>query len=91
MILELDMGNTRLKWRIRDRQATLTQGAVGVDESLDLLVDRIDPYRREIDRVAVVSVVGRVLEQNLIDWSLAYLALRPLFARSGVACGPGAR
>jgi type III pantothenate kinase len=27
------------------------------------------------------------LEQNLIDWSLANLALRPLFARSGVACG----
>lgn len=87
MILELDMGNTRLKWRIRDRQITLTQGAVGVEESLDLLADRIDPYRREIDKVVVASVVGRTLEQNLIDWSLAYLALRPLFARSGVACG----
>lgn len=87
MILEVDMGNTRLKWRVKDQQTTLVQGAMGVEESLDLLADRVGPYRREIKVVAVASVVGRDLEQNLIDWSLAYLALRPLFARSGVACG----
>lgn len=87
MILEIDMGNTRLKWRVRDRQTTLIQGAMGVEESLDLLADRIDPYRSAISVVAVASVVGPALEQNLIDWSLANLALRPLFARSGVACG----
>lgn len=87
MILEIDMGNTRLKWRVRDRQITLIQGAMGVEESLDLLADKIDLYRRKISAVAVASVVGPALEQNLIVWSFAYLALRPLFARSGVACG----
>lgn len=87
MILEIDMGNTRLKWRIRDQQETVAQGAIGIGESLDLLAGNLDLYRGAITVVAVASVVGRALEQRFIDWSLAYLTLQPLFARSDIACG----
>lgn len=87
MILEIDMGNTRLKWRVREQKVTLLQGAIGVREPLDLLSDAIESYRREISAVAVASVVGAALEQHLIDWSLSHLELQPLFASSGVTCG----
>jgi type III pantothenate kinase len=87
MILEIDMGNTRLKWRIRDQQATLVYGFINVEAKLDLLIDKFEPYRRGISAVLVASVVGERLEQRLTDWSIGYLALQPIFARSGVTCG----
>ena len=87
MILEIDMGNTRLKWRIRDQQTALTQGFIGIEEPLDLLIDNIEPYRSAISAVLVASVVGERLEQALTEWSGGYLALQPKFARSGAACG----
>lgn len=87
MILEMDMGNTRLKWRVRYQQATLTQGAIGVEESLDLLVEQIELYRNAINAVFVASVVGELLEKKLAIWSIGYLGLPPVFARSVALCG----
>jgi len=87
MILEIDMGNTRLKWRILDQRLVLAQGAIGIEAPLDLLVDKIDPYRPAINSVMVASVVGGLLEQKLADWSLGYLKLQPFFVRSGTICG----
>lgn len=87
MILEMDMGNTRLKWRVRDQQVALTQGVIGIEAPLDLLVDKIEPYRTAINSVMVASVVGDLLEQKLTDWSIAYLRLQPVFVRSGTICG----
>ena len=87
MILEIDMGNTRLKWRVRDQQTKLAQGFIGIEEPLDLLIDSIDPYRSAISAVLVASVVGERLEQALTEWSSGYLALCPEFARSSAICG----
>lgn len=87
MILEIDMGNTRLKWRVRYQQATVTQGAIGIEEPLGLLVDKIEPYRNVISAVSVASVVGEPLEQRLADWSIGYLDVLPVFARSSASCG----
>lgn len=87
MILEVDMGNTRLKWRIRDQQLTLSQGFVGTEDLLDRLSDSIEPLRNEINAVFIASVAGELLEQRFTDWSIGYLALRPVFARSRDHCG----
>lgn len=87
MILEIDMGNTRLKWRVCDQRAIVVQGAIGIEESLDVLVDKIDPYRHEINAVSVASVVGECLEQRLADWSIGYLHVLPVFARASAECG----
>ncbi len=87
MILEIDMGNTRLKWRIRDGQINLAQGFVAIESDLDLLNGKLDLYRESITTVWVVSVVGDVLEQKLIEWSVAYLDVPPIFARSTAVCG----
>jgi type III pantothenate kinase len=87
MILEIDMGNTRLKWRIRDQQSVLAQDAIGIEAPLELLIGGIEPYRTAINSVMVASVVGDLLEQKLTDWSIEYLKLQPVFARSGAICG----
>ena len=87
MILEVDMGNTRLKWRIRDRQTKLSQGFIGSEESLDFLASHIASYYGSIKAVSVVSVVGDELEQRFAAWSLACLGLHPQFARTSAICG----
>ena len=87
MILEIDMGNTRLKWRIRHRQEKLAQGFIGAEESLDLLIEKLEPYRKMISAVLVASVVGDLLEQKLTDWSDTCLGLRPQFVRTSDVCG----
>ena len=87
MILEIDMGNTRLKWRIQNEQSALAQGAIGIEAPLDLLADKIEPYRVAINSVIVASVVGGLLEQKLTDWSIENLKLQPVFVRSGAICG----
>lgn len=87
MILEIDMGNTRLKWRVREGQVDLAQGFIGVESSFDLLKDELQSYRDLITAVWVASVVGDLLEQSLISWSITYLNLEPEFARSTIRCG----
>lgn len=87
MILEIDMGNTRLKWRIRSQQTRLAYGFIGIEESLDLLIDQLEPYRNAIKSVWVASVVGEMLEQRFADWSVLYLKLPPEFVRSSALCG----
>ncbi len=87
MILEIDMGNTRLKWRVRHQQATVAQGAMGIEEPLDLLFIKIEPHCNAISFVSVASVVGELLEKKLADWSMGCLDLLPVFARSSAICG----
>ncbi len=87
MILDIDMGNTRLKWRIRNGQDKLAQGFIGVEEPLELIAGKLQPYREVISAVLVASVVGGQLGQRLEAWSISYLGLRPEFARTGIACG----
>lgn len=88
MILEIDMGNTRLKWRILDHRLVLAQGAMGIEAPLDLLLDKIESYRMALSSVMAASVVGDSLEQKLAEWSIEYLKLQPVFVRSGAICGP---
>lgn len=87
MILEVDMGNTRIKWRMRDGHIKLSQGFLGTEESLELLNSRLEPYVGATQTVLVVSVVGDQLEQEFVAWSIAYLGVMPQFMRTGLVCG----
>lgn len=87
MILDIDMGNTRLKWRIRDKHTTVAQGFLGIEDPLDLLAAEVQLQRNSISAVLVASVVGENLEQRFIDWSVLYFKLQPQFARSSANCG----
>ena len=65
MILEVDMGNTRLKWRIRDQQAIIAKGAIPIEAPFDSLINSLGRYSSAIETVIVASVVGDLLEQSL--------------------------
>lgn len=87
MILEIDMGNTRLKWRVRNGYENVAQGFIGIESAFEPLAAELESYRNLLTNVWVVSVVGDAIEQRLTNWSEAYVQLHPEFARSAAACG----
>lgn len=87
MILEVDMGNTRIKWRVRTPNETLARGSMDTEGSLDSIRESIFSYLNNIDSVLVASVVGDELERRFSVWALSELSLEPKFARSSPACG----
>lgn len=78
MILEIDWGNTRFKWRLRNESVTLAAGAVDASDRAAM--------QSELDRCArptalfVVSVRPPEDEQWLKDWTVKTWRLAPRFA-----------
>ncbi len=86
MILELDLGNSRTKWRVRDAQNVLARGHLPARTSLSQLESSLSLFKPKINRILVASVVGDELEEQLLSWCLSYLQLKPEFARSCAEC-----
>lgn len=87
MILELDLGNTRAKWRLLGSDGTLRERGVGaVDAWLQGQLPAAWPAR--LQRVRIASVLSAGIERQLA----ARLGLRTVegiaFARSAARCGP---
>lgn len=82
MILELDLGNTRGKWRIVAGAETVDRGVgeVAAWRSGDL------PAWRGISRVRIASVLGEAAESELAA-ALGVLGVPVEFARSTQSCG----
>jgi type III pantothenate kinase len=84
--LEIDCGNTRVKWRLRQgvvikmRGAFLTGDGFGSHITEELAGARIE-------RVLVGSVVGEEYTKRLAAWSIAHLGINPEFAASEISCG----
>ncbi len=90
MILEIDWGNTRFKWRLRNESVTLAAGAVDASDRAAL--------HSELTRcpqpaaLFVASVRPAEDEQWLKAWALKVWQLTPCFAmprlhQAGVRCG----
>lgn len=86
MILELDLGNTRCKWRLRDEAKTIASGHLPIGNPIDELELSIGRYRNDIYVVWAVSVVGFELEDNLAAWCRNYLSMTPQFALASNFC-----
>lgn len=91
MILEIDWGNTRFKWRLRHESGTLAasgaEGAADRQRQEQVLAQLARP-----DEVFVASVRQEPDEQWLMQWVSAHWHLAPCFARpqaelGGVRCG----
>lgn len=82
MILELDIGNARAKWRLlsNDQLKVVSRGVADVKEWLDGGLPRA--WDVNIRRVRASSVIGDALEQRLAQRIQASLALRVEFARA---------
>jgi type III pantothenate kinase len=85
MILELDLGNTRAKWRLLDDEGVRERGVGAVDEWLQGQLPSAWPLR--LERVRIASVLRADIERQLA----ARLGLRAIegiaFARSAARCG----
>lgn len=82
MILLLDIGNTRIKWRLSTAQAVLEQGAYlrESEPALPELTTAVAPQQ-----VWVASVAGDTFEQALAAQTRARWAVEPWFARSSAS------
>jgi type III pantothenate kinase len=85
VILELDCGNTRVKWRVRNESAVVTRGAfLTVDGFSSTTSD--DLSHAKITRVLIGSVLNDEYARKLASWSIAYLGVNPEFAVSEPRC-----
>lgn len=84
MILDLDVGNARLKWRtVSDEGDPAASGANNLtDANLFAGISSTD-----IGRVRVSCVAGGDMENTLISWCKSELGIAPEFARSQARLG----
>ena len=87
MILELDCGNTRIKWRLRAGSDIFSCGDFFTRDGLSQLDDeRFSDQSNSIDRVLIGSVLGDDFTKKIANWFLARLNINPEFAESELRC-----
>ena len=79
MILDVDIGNTRLKWRLRDGDRLITRGhcEAGLAELRGVIVES-----SLLTRVRAANVSGKAVASELCRWSLESFSIAPEFAIS---------
>lgn len=85
MILELDCGNTRVKWRLRDGERISHRGAFPTREGLNGIISS-ELANEPIARVLIGSVLDEDFRKKLVAWSLTYFHINPEFAVSEPHC-----
>lgn len=85
MILELDCGNTRVKWRVRNDKIVAMRGIFLTPEGFDAVTSN-ELAGAGIERVLVGSVLGDDYARKLASWAIAYLGVNPEFAVSEPHC-----
>jgi type III pantothenate kinase len=86
MIFELDMGNTRCKWRLRNEGGIVVRDSLPISSLFHDLEAQLAVFKNEIRKVWVASVVDPMLEDTFSEWCINYLALTPEFARTAPGC-----
>lgn len=82
MILLVDMGNTRIKWRVSEHRNLVAQGAIATGGYFSLLEAGLNQYRAGIQQVFVASVLSQELEDSFLSWCSGFLNLQVQFVRS---------
>lgn len=85
MILELDCGNTRVKWRVRNGNIVVMRGAFLTLEGFNAATSD-ELARANITRVFIGSVLNEEYARKLASWSIGYLGVNPEFAVSEPHC-----
>jgi type III pantothenate kinase len=85
VILELDCGNTRVKWRVRNDQQIVMRGMFLTSDGFhSATVEELASLG--VERVLIGSVLGDEYARKLAAWSIAHLGLNPQFAVSEPHC-----
>jgi type III pantothenate kinase len=93
MILEMDFGNSRIKWRLRKESDVVLRGVIEYEKGLTELKSQITVS--EVTAIWVASVLSPIDNQEMRAWFEKNFNLVPLFAEScqesaGVVNGYGA-
>lgn len=81
MILELDCGNTRVKWRVCNDKTIIMRGIFLTHEGFGASTSN-ELASANIRRVLIGSVLGDDFARKLASWSITYLGINPEFAVS---------
>ncbi len=85
MILELDCGNTRVKWRVRNESTIVMRGAFLTSDGFNAATSD-DLAHAKITRVLIGSVLNDDYARKLASWSIGCLGVNPEFAVSEPRC-----
>ena len=84
MILQIDRGNTRLKWRLREDRRDVAHGAIPNDEVYSSLSSIL--AGQSIQHIFIVSVLGEAQDRAFADWAVKEFGVMPRFARAESKC-----
>lgn len=82
MILEMDFGNSRVKWRLRNQQEVLLRGVAANNQGLNEIAKNLQVIKDQIKSIWIACVLDESAQSSIIDWSAENFNIRPLFARS---------
>jgi type III pantothenate kinase len=85
LILELDCGNTRVKWRVRNDTSVIMRGLFLSHEGFNATTS-LELASVKIERVLIGSVLGEDYARKLAAWAIAHLGVNPEFAVSEPRC-----
>lgn len=87
MFLEVDIGNTRIKWRLRDGVDIRENGYLPTGSTLTELTVALAQYINQVRAIWVASVVDEELEKNFTAWAKEVFYIEPVFAKSCASIG----
>lgn len=97
MILDLDMGNTRIKWRLRSDSGNVARGHLPTAESWTGFAETIAAAKNKLEEdelrieaiqyVRASSVQGPERDQAFNNWCHEQLSVMPQFASSAASVG----
>lgn len=87
MILQIDMGNTALKWRLLQEDQCVARGHLSNSRNLAELDGDLKSYYKLVIRILVASVVSSEAKQALRKWAIECFEIEPEFAQSSAKAG----
>lgn len=82
MILEMDFGNSRIKWRLRDGQNVISRSAVAREKGLAEIKSAIQDNIKRVNAVWVASVLDENAKAWINFWVRKNLGVTPVYAIS---------
>jgi len=86
MILEMDFGNSRIKWRIKNAVDVVVRGVAGREAGLEKIAIDLSSFVSMIDQVRIVSVWGESAKEQIAEWVKLNLNCMAKFAISQDKC-----
>lgn len=85
MILELDIGNTRIKWRLQSESGNVARGNLASTSAFSQIAADVPVESGVLRQVRVVSVLNEARNDDFKRWCLGKFGVHPMFAVSQIA------